>query len=145
MNWMLMPYRRYADFSGRSQRMEFWMFTLFFYIVLFVLVGLMLAGVPWGTMDQTSSSYDPDAAPGVLFWIGLGLLVIFVLGSFIPSIAVAVRRFHDQDKSGWFYLLSFIPYIGGIVMIVFMCIDGTRGPNQYGPDPKDPHTADVFQ
>jgi uncharacterized membrane protein YhaH (DUF805 family) len=144
MNWMLMPYRRYADFSGRSQRMEFWMFTLFFYIVMILMVGLMLAGMPWGAMDQTGDSYDPNAAPGALFWVMLGLLVVFVLGSLIPSIAVTVRRFHDQDKSGWFYLLSFIPYIGGIVIIVFMCIDGTRGPNQHGPDPKDPHTADVF-
>lgn len=138
MNWMILPYQRYFDFSGRSQRMEYWMFTLFFTILMILCVAVMLAGVPW---DQTN---NPDAKPGMMMWVGITLLAIVALGSFIPSIAVCVRRFHDQDKSGWFYLLSFIPYIGGIVVIVFMCIEGTRGPNQYGPDPKDPHAADVF-
>ena len=144
MDWMILPYKRYFDFSGRSQRMEFWMFTLLYTIVLIAFVAFMLAGLPWDQMGEASANYDPDAKPGTLFWIGLGLLVIFMLGSIIPSIAVTVRRFHDQDKSGWFYLLSFVPYAGGIIIIVFMCIEGTRGPNQYGPDPKDPHSSDVF-
>lgn len=63
---------------------------------------------------------------------------------FIPGLAVQVRRFHDQDKSGWFILLGFIPYIGGLILFVFMCLEGTRGPNRFGPDPKDPYSEDVF-
>lgn len=139
LDWMLMPYRRYADFSGRSQRMEYWMFTLFSAIVALVLVMLMFAGL--GGVDATTG----EPTMGMLGYVSIALLVIWGLGSVVPSIAVTVRRFHDQDKSGWFYLLGFIPYIGGIVMIVFMCLDGTRGPNRFGPDPKDPHAADVFQ
>jgi len=127
MEWMLMPFQRYADFSGRSRRTEYWMFTLLNVLVTVVAVTIMLLG---GGLDRTGSE------PGVLFYFGLIILVIWVLAALIPSIAVAVRRFHDQDKSGWFYLLSFIPYVGGIILIVFMCIDGTNGPNQYGPDPK---------
>ena len=138
MDWMILPYQRYFDFSGRSQRKEYWMFQLFYVLVILVCAAIMLAGVPWGQTE------DPAAKPGPLFWLGLALIVLYLLGSAIPHIAVTVRRFHDQDQSGWFYLLNFIPYIGGIVVFVFMCIEGTRGPNRYGPDPKDPHAADVF-
>jgi uncharacterized membrane protein YhaH (DUF805 family) len=68
--------------------------------------------------------------------LGIALIGFIILGCLIPSIAVQVRRFHDQDKSGWFVLLNFIPSIGGIIVLVFMCLEGTRGPNRYGPDPK---------
>lgn len=136
LEWMLMPYRRYADFSGRSRRKEYWMFTLLSVIVSIVLVGLLFGGM--------SASETGEPQMGVLGYLGAGLLGIFVLASFIPSLAVQVRRFHDQDKSGWFILLGFIPYVGGIIALVFMCLEGTRGPNRFGPDPKDPGSTDVF-
>lgn len=139
MEWMLMPYRRYADFSGRSQRKEYWMFALFQFIVAMILLTVMFVGGMGSVNEMTG-----QAEPGTLFYIGLGLLVIFGLGSLIPSLAVSVRRFHDQDKSGWFLLLQLIPYIGGIIVLVFMCLAGTPGPNRFGPDPKDPTGADVF-
>ena len=140
MDWMLMPYRRYADFSGRSRRMEFWMFQLFVLGVYFVGFVLMMMGMP-------ESAYDPYAGsqpePGAMFWLGLAFITIFGLASFIPSLAVAVRRLHDQGKSGWFLLISFIPF-GGLVLLVFYFIEGDRGENQYGPDPKDPANAQSF-
>lgn len=132
MDWMIMPFKRYADFSGRSQRMEYWMFTLLFIIV--ISVTLLLAG-----------GLDAMAGDEGLFGSVFGiLLVIFFLASVIPSIAVTVRRLHDQDKSGWWYLISFIPYLGSLVLLVFMCLDGTPGSNKYGPDPKDRGNADIF-
>ena len=136
LDWMLMPYRRYADFSGRSRRKEYWMFTLLSVIVSIVLVGLLFGGM--------SANEAGEPQMGVLAYLATGLLVIWGLASIVPSIAVQVRRFHDQDKSGWFILLGFIPYVGGIVALVFMCIEGTKGPNRFGPDPKDPASADVF-
>jgi len=54
----------------------------------------------------------------------------------VPSIAVTVRRLHDQGKSGWFYLISLVPYVGGFIVLVFMCLEGTPGPNEYGENPK---------
>jgi uncharacterized membrane protein YhaH (DUF805 family) len=134
MDYMLMPLMRYADFSGRSQRMEYWMFTLFYLIMIALLVGLAIFfGSPAGEERTLAENY---------FLVVTGL---FVVGTIIPSIAVTVRRFHDQDKSGWFYLFSFIPYIGGLIMLFFMCVDGTPGPNRYGPDPKDGHRyGDIF-
>jgi uncharacterized membrane protein YhaH (DUF805 family) len=131
MEWMIMPLRRYADFSGRSRRKEYWMFVLFQILVLVpvALIGAMLGGL------------DEDGSGSLL---SMGLVGIILLAFLIPSIAVQVRRFHDQDKSGWFILLGLIPYIGGIILFVFMCIEGTRGPNRFGPDPKDPYSEDVF-
>ena len=137
LEWMLMPYRRYADFSGRSRRKEYWMFTLFSVIVSIVLVGMLFGG-----MSGISDTGEPQM--GMLAYLATGLLVLWGLGSLVPSIAVQVRRFHDQDKSGWFVLLGFIPYVGGIIVLVFMCLEGTRGSNRFGPDPKDPGRTGVF-
>lgn len=113
------------------------MFTLLSLIVMAVGLVLIFGG---------SSGVDANGEPqlGPLSYLGIGLLGLWFLGSLIPSIAVTVRRFHDQDKSGWFYLLSFIPYVGGLIALVFMLIEGTRGPNRFGPDPKDPGSANVF-
>ena len=138
LDWMLMPYRRYTDFSGRSQRKEYWMFALFSAIVTLVVLALMFGGMP--AMDE----YGAPGDPGMMFYVGIGLLVLFGLGSIVPSIAVQVRRFHDQDKSGWFVLLSLIPFIGGLIVLVFMFLEGTKGPNRFGPDPKDPAGSEVF-
>lgn len=125
MDWMLMPLKRYADFNGRSRRKEFWMFTLLNVIVTIVLYGLIIAGLDFET-----------GQPGALSMVGGGLLLIYALAFLVPSIAVYVRRFHDQDKSGWLVLLMFVPVIGGLILLIFMCIEGTRGPNRFGEDPK---------
>lgn len=146
-----MPYRRYADFSGRSRRMEYWMFALFTFLVALALVIVMIAA---GGMSFLSSIEDPAAppeAPGPLFWGSLILLGVWGLASFIPSIAVTVRRFHDRDMTGWwvliFAVLGALPYIGwiaSIVQIVIMALPGTPGANRYGDDPLDPVKASVF-
>ncbi len=111
LDYMKLPLQRYADFSGRSRRMEYWMFYL---ASIIALVGGMI-------IDSI---------------IGYPILqIIIALGMIVPSIACGVRRLHDQDKSGWFMLLGLIP-LANIVLLVFMFLEGTKGPNQYGPDPK---------
>ena len=137
MEWMLMPLRRYADFSGRSRRKEYWMFALlqFIIVIAFVALGGILG------------AFSPDASGEMSFGGGLflGLIGLYALAVLVPSIAVQVRRFHDQDKSGWFVLLGFIPYIGGLVVLVFMCLEGTKGDNRFGGDPKmNENVKDVF-
>jgi uncharacterized membrane protein YhaH (DUF805 family) len=138
MEWMLLPYRRYADFTGRSRRMEYWMFMLFFYLVLFALLMVFVAA--------SGPSYDAagEGGSGAVAVIFIGVMIVFFLGSFIPMLAVQVRRFHDQDLSGWLVLLNLIPYLGGLVVFVFMCLKGTTGDNSYGPDPLGGAAADVF-
>ena len=142
MEWMLMPLKRYAEFEGRSRRLEFWMFRLFFYIVMMVLLVIMLAGIPWGEFENEPGAPTPEM--GVLFWLGLIGMILWYLACIVPSVAVCMRRFHDQDKSGWMWLIYFVPYVGWMVVVVFMFLEGTRGPNQYGEDPKDPGAQNVF-
>ena len=137
MDWMLMPLRRYADFKGRSRRKEYWMFFLLIFIVYTVALVPMFLG---GTM----ASMGEQNGPGPLFTLGMVLVGLFALAILILSIAVQVRRFHDQDRSGWMVLIGLIPYVGGLILLVFMCLEGTRGPNRFGPDPKDPMHQDVF-
>jgi uncharacterized membrane protein YhaH (DUF805 family) len=131
MEWMLMPLRRYADFNGRSRRKEYWMFVLgllIVYLALGMLVAVGAASTPMG-MEQ-------GMAWSSVAMLGMGLIFLVAFAVIIPAIAVQVRRFHDQDKSGWFVLLNLVPYVGGIIVLVFMCLEGTKGDNRYGPDPK---------
>ncbi|WP_108810593.1 DUF805 domain-containing protein [Sphingorhabdus sp. Alg231-15] len=137
MEWMLMPLKRYAEFSGRSRRKEYWMFFLLNMIVLF---GLAIVGGILGAFTPSATG-EMGLGSGLI----LGLFGLYALAIFIPSLAVQVRRFHDQDKSGWFVLLGFIPYVGGIVVLVFMCLEGTKGKNRFGDDPKmSDNVGDVF-
>lgn len=130
-----MPLKRYADFSGRSRRKEYWMFVLFQILVSIPVMFVLFA------LIGSAGEEGPGAFGGLLLGlIGLAYLAAF----FIPTLAVQVRRFHDQDKSGWLILLGFIPYIGSLIVLVFMCLEGTRGPNRFGPDPKDPFSEEVF-
>jgi len=134
MEWMILPLRRYADFQGRSRRLEYWMFTLFILLTVFAASALLFAliGMSGNNLDTVG------AFGGVL----ISVLLILYLAILIPSVAVQVRRFHDRDMSGWFVLLNFIPYVGGLIVFVFMLLPRTDGPNQYGPDPKDPDGID---
>ena len=149
MDWMILPLKRYADFSGRSRRMEYWMFALFTLIVYVVLAALMFAG----GFDLGSLENDTMADQvGPVFWLGAGLLALFGLAILIPSIAVNVRRLHDRDMSGWWYLgfivLANVPLVGILVAVgylVLMFLPGTPGPNRFGEDPKDPTQASVFE
>lgn len=145
MEWMLLPLKRYADFSGRSRRMEYWMFTLFNVLVL---LGL---GIVLGAIGYVTGSFQ-GSTPPTFFIILLGIVALGYVAVFlVPSIAVVVRRLHDRDMSGWWYLgiivASMIPIVGtlaSIALLVLMVLPGTPGPNRFGPDPKDPANAAVF-
>jgi uncharacterized membrane protein YhaH (DUF805 family) len=117
---MFEPYKRYFDFQGRSSRKEYWMFYLLFVIVSVVASVLMAA------------TGSPD---GMVSMLVMALLGIFVLGSFIPSLAVSFRRLHDTDRSAWWLLIALLPFIGGLVLLVFNVLPGTPGDNRYGPSP----------
>ncbi|WP_034160272.1 DUF805 domain-containing protein [Sphingomonas sp. ERG5] len=134
MEWMLLPLKRYADFSGRSRRKEYWMFALGLLIFYAVLTALIVMAGGFGSPAE-------GRGPSAFGWILITLSVLAVLALVVPSIAVQVRRFHDQDKSGWFVLISLIPYVGGFIVLVFMCLPGTSGTNRFGPDPLDPNSV----
>ena len=232
MKWMFMPLRRYADFTGRSRRMEYWMWVLLNSIVMLLLfVPLCILAynaisrvADRGGVDYRSGSYDssydrdsydrdedsdrsrddrdrgsslydddrdsgasrfdeedrgssrsddadrdPDSADpadedqdsggyasfsysygysmnvdpyllmqefGPAAWILIGLYSLWGLVTFIPGLAVGIRRLHDTDRSGWWLFIAMVPLVGAIILIVFFLTEGTRGPNRFGPDPK---------
>ena len=119
MSWYLEALKKYAVFSGRSRRMEYWYFVLFN-----IIVGVVLALIDMliGTFSAMSN-------------IGL-LSGIYSLAVLIPTLAVMVRRLHDIDRTGWWILINLIPLVGTIVLLVFALTPGTPGSNRYGPDPK---------
>ncbi len=108
-------YGNYAKFSGRATRSEFWWFVLF-YVIVYVILGA-LSGV-----------YSASGEPNMLFGI---LLLIFVLGTIVPYLAVGARRLHDIGKSGWWQLIAIIPLVG-LVLIYFWAQKSQEGSNQYG-------------
>jgi len=150
LEWMILPFKRYFDFQGRSRRMEYWSFFLLNMIVYLVFGGIMMAGgFSLAEMDGEMGAAPPEL--GAPFYLGAGLLGLYALAVFIPNLAVNVRRLHDRDMSGWWLLglviLSAVPVIGIIVSIgwlVLMFLPGTPGANRFGPDPKDPAGAEVF-
>lgn len=140
MEWMFLPLKRYADFQGRSRRLEYWMFSLL----------IIIAVIVWAVAFMALAGFTQFESGGLsglsLVWGIVGVLAYIAI--LIPAIAVQVRRFHDRDMSGWFVLLNFIPYVGGLIVFVFMVLPGTPGENRFGLDPKDPDNvasmAEVF-
>jgi uncharacterized membrane protein YhaH (DUF805 family) len=113
MSWHLMVLKKYAVFSGRSRRREFWMFALFNFIIALVI----------GCVEGIVGS------PAIIS-------TLYSLAVLIPSLAVTVRRLHDTGRRGWWILIGLIPLVGWIVLIVFMVLDSQPNDNQYGPNPK---------
>jgi uncharacterized membrane protein YhaH (DUF805 family) len=130
-------YSGYFDFENRAIRSEYWWAVLFKTLVYIALGVLMLVlAASMGGVDTSDGE--------VGFVLGIILIVLFYIGNLIPNIAITVRRFHDQDKSGWMYLLVFIPYVGRLVVLIFMCLDGTHGDNRFGSDPLGDNVYDTF-
>ena len=120
MNWYLIALKKYAVFSGRSRRKEYWYFYLFYILFIFVLTFI----------DIMIGTYDAVAEIGLIGGV-------FVLSMLIPLLAASVRRLHDTDRSGWWLLIALIPLIGAIVILVFTLQDSKPGENQYGSNPKE--------
>ena len=142
MEWATLPLKKYAEFQGRSRRKEYWM-----YVLLLVVVGIVI-GIVEGILGLRGmvGPYGPISA-------------LFMLATLVPSLAVGVRRLHDTNRSGWWLLVGYGPFllslclmllgiaqfamilsilalVGFVVLLVFMVLEGNKGPNQYGPDPK---------
>ena len=114
-------FRNYVGFSGRARRSEFWYWSLFAFL-LSIVAGFIDAAIAPG------NEYGPVTA-------------IMGLALFLPGLAVSIRRLHDLGRSGWYFLLILIPLIGAIILLIWFCLRGTVGPNQYGPDPLQPVTV----
>ncbi len=122
MHWYFEVIRKYAVFDGRARRAEYWLYTLVNFLVMVMLVGI----------DVTSGHFDAD--------IGFGPLSgIYALAVLVPGLAVGARRLHDTNHSAAWLFLSVVPFLGGIVLLYFMVLEGEPGDNRFGPDPKAVH------
>lgn len=127
MKWYLKVVRdNYANFTGRARREEYWMYTLFNSIFL---IGIVAVSGVFVSITDTPAF--------------MGLYLIYLLGIILPSLAVIVRRLHDVGKSGWFYFITLVPFVGPIWLFVLFVTEGDKGPNQYGPDPKAEHIEEI--
>ena len=113
-------FRRWNQTDGRASRSEYWWWTLFYVLVLFG------AGVVLGILGYAGRA---AASVGVLVSAVAFLLLI------VPSLTVGIRRLHDTDRSGWWLLLGLVPYIGGLILLIIFCLDGSPGPNRFGDRP----------
>ena len=120
MKWYLLVWQRFAEFGGRSRRMEYWMYTLFYFAIFLALFG---------------GFFGLAHLQGMVGALCIFLCIAYAIVAFVPGLACAVRRLHDTGKSGWWILLGFVP-VADIVLLVFLLLDGTPGANRYGPDPK---------
>lgn len=115
MDLVVEPLRKYAVFSGRARRGEYWTFVAVVYVVYVVLGGL------------GSSAKSPALL--------VAAFVVTVM-SLLPAVAVTVRRLHDTDHSGWWSLIGLVPFVGTVVMLIFLCTESEPGENRFGPCPK---------
>ncbi|MGY4676119.1 DUF805 domain-containing protein [Pasteurella sp. P03HT] len=118
MNWYLTVLKNYATFSGRARRKEFWMYSLIHFLIISVLVFI----------DINLGTFDIERKNGVLS-------SIYILATFLPTLAVSVRRLHDINYRGWWILLNLIP-LGSLVLLILWCLSGTPGMNRFGQNPK---------
>jgi uncharacterized membrane protein YhaH (DUF805 family) len=116
-DWYLQALKKYAVFSGRARRKEYWFFVLW-YLIITILLGIL------------------DGMLGLRIGQAGVLQTLYALAVLIPSLAVTVRRLHDTGRTGWWLLIVLIPFIGFIVLLVFMCLEGEPGENKYGASPK---------
>jgi len=117
VNGYLTAMKSYATFRGRASRAEFWQYTVSVSVIVFVALVIDSAFI-----SGPNSKELPFAG-------------LVVLAHVLPSMAVAVRRLHDVDRSGWFLLINIVPLVGFVLLLVWACEAGTRGANQYGPSP----------
>lgn len=121
MNWYLKVLRKYAVFSGRARRKEYWYFILFNTIIIFVL----------GLIDSDmGTTVSPNSRMGLLGGV-------YTLAILIPAIAVTVRRLHDTNRSGAWFLIIIVPIIGHLILLIFTVQNSKPGRNKYGENPKE--------
>ena len=120
MKYYLHVLKNFANFNGRARRKEYWMYILFYYLIFMLVVFLD------NLFEITIDEFIPYGP----------LTIIYVLFSMIPTLAVAVRRLHDIGKSGWWMLISLVPFIGGIWLFILLVTDSQFEENIYGKNPK---------
>jgi uncharacterized membrane protein YhaH (DUF805 family) len=105
-------WKKYATFTGRASRSEYWWWTL-----IAVIVGVVIE-----ILSAVGNAGSNGSGPGGLTVFALILSILWLLATIVPSLALVVRRLHDANYNGWFILLGLIPFVGGLILLVFMLL-----------------------
>ena len=108
-------WKNYANFNGRSTRSDYWLAFLAHFLV--TILGSFVLGIIAGMLDMPAL---------------IALIYVYALAIIIPSLSIAVRRLHDTNKSGWFYFVTFIPAVGSLIFLIFMCLPSVDENNNFG-------------
>ena len=127
----------YFNFEGRALRSEFWWPALLHNLIFW---GLFIVLMIWFVISVDDAG-DPSEASSIALGIWMMLFFLYYLASFLPWMSVTVRRFHDQDMSGWMWLINLVV---GAVVLIFMCMEGTKGPNRFGDHSDDRLIPETF-
>jgi uncharacterized membrane protein YhaH (DUF805 family) len=130
-------FKKYATFTGRASRSEYWWWTLFTFVIYLVL-GLVTFAVGMAT------SRDGGRTPGLLAMPLLILFTVFFLGILLPTLAVTVRRLHDGGYSGLVALLFLLPYLGGLTIMIFALLPSSPAGAKYDPIPATPSPDNTY-
>jgi uncharacterized membrane protein YhaH (DUF805 family) len=137
-------WKHYADFKGRAKRKEFWYFTLFSYLIIFMLciiggiIGQYIGNNIYSNYDWEYDWIQESIQESIIYGI-LCAYIPYMIAVLLPSLAVSMRRLHDVGKSGWWILINLIPFAGNMFFIVLMCLDSQDGINKWGLNPKKQH------
>ena len=129
MHWYIEVLRKYVVFSGRARRKEYW-----FFFLISAIVSIFLAVID----EFMGWNFEIDGDD-----IGF-LSTLYYIAIILPYLGVIIRRLHDTDRSGWWFLIAFVPLVGVIVLLVFLILRGTDGDNRYGPDPKASEASETW-
>jgi uncharacterized membrane protein YhaH (DUF805 family) len=126
LKWYLQAFKKFGDFSGRARRKEYWYFVLFHIFIQLAI--LFIFGGP-DVLNQNSNA--------TLGTMGVIVLILYIIITFIPALGLQVRRYHDTNRSGFYIFMSLIPCVGAMLQVIALCTEGDRFANKYGPDPKE--------
>jgi uncharacterized membrane protein YhaH (DUF805 family) len=131
MNYLSDAWKKTFCYTGRASRKEYWM-TVLWYAISVLISGAVaiLLKLPMGL-----PFFVQEVILGWLFYLIIIALTLYVMCSFFVFLSLGVRRIHDIGLSGWWMLITLVPFIGGIVVFIFTLIKGNAGDNKYGPDP----------
>ena len=121
-------WKNYVNFKGRASRGQYW-----WVVLANALINVVLMTVYFTQLSVDQYGYSTVSSLGAA---ASGISALYALAVIIPTLSLSIRRLHDTGRSVWWYLINFVPCVGGIIFFVFTCLAGTDGNNQYGPDPR---------
>ncbi len=135
MKWFIHGLKNYTTFEGRARRKEYWMFMLVYLLINLILRILVKVTGPETYFNEQTYTMETTDSSAIYILLTI-IYFIFLIGTLLPTIAITVRRLHDTGRSGWWYFINFLPFVGSFILFIFLVLEGHEQENQYGPNPR---------